>query len=184
MGSCHSFHGVLSPWGAFIESYVDEGISAKTTNRPAFHRLHRLMQDIKLGRIDTVTFTESSRLSRCLKDFLNIFKLSQRRAGDLVCLKTEIDTISAYQRLVTKILVVFSEFEREMTSPRTAITAYERSKRGLANGGQTLLGYRLSAGIRSTRAACSSMKPRPRLCGRSSRHTRGLLQPDQGPLRG
>ena len=139
MGSCHSFHGVLSPWGAFIESYVDEGISAKPTNRPAFHRL---MQDIKLGRIDTVTFTESSRLSRCLKDFLNIFELSQRRAGDLVCLKTEIDTISAYQRLVTKILVVFSEFEREMTSPRTAITAYERSKRGLANGGQTLLGYR------------------------------------------
>jgi DNA invertase Pin-like site-specific DNA recombinase len=126
-------------WGAFVESYVDEGISAKTTNRPAFQRL---MRDIELGRIDTVMFTELSRLSRSLKDFLNIFEFAQRHACDLVCLKTEIDTTSPYQGLVTKILIVFSEFEREMTSHRTAINAYERSKRGLANGGQVLLGYR------------------------------------------
>jgi DNA invertase Pin-like site-specific DNA recombinase len=126
-------------WGAFVESYVDEGISAKTTNRPAFQRL---MRDIELSRIDTVMFTELSRLSRSLKDFLNIFEFAQRHACDLVCLKTEIDTTSPYQGLVTKILIVFSEFEREMTSRRTAINAYERSKRGLANGGQVLLGYR------------------------------------------
>ncbi len=126
-------------WGCFVESYVDEGISAKTTNRPAFQRL---MRDIELGRIDTVMFTELSRLSRSLKDFLNIFEFAQRHACDLVCMKTEIDTTSPYQGLVTKILIVFSEFEREMTSRRTAINAYERSKRGLANGGQVLLGYR------------------------------------------
>jgi site-specific DNA recombinase len=126
-------------WGAFVESYVDEGISAKTTNRPAFQRL---MRDIELGRIDTVMFTELSRLSRSLKDFLNIFEFAQRHSCDLVCLKTEIDTTSPYQGLVTKILIVFSEFEREMTSRRTAINAYERSKRGLANGGKVLLGYR------------------------------------------
>ncbi len=126
-------------WGAFVESYIDEGISAKTTNRPAFQRL---MRDIELGRVDTVMFTELSRLSRSLKDFLNIFEFAQRHSCDLVCLKTEIDTTSPYQGLVTKILIVFSEFEREMTSRRTAINAYERSKRGLANGGQVLLGYR------------------------------------------
>jgi len=37
--------------------------------------------------------------------------------------------------------MVFGEFEREMTSQRTAINAYERSKRGLANGGLVPLGY-------------------------------------------
>jgi hypothetical protein len=31
------------------------------------------MRDIELGRVDTVMFTELSRLSRFLKDFLNIF---------------------------------------------------------------------------------------------------------------
>ena len=113
-------------WGVFVESYVDEGISGKTTNRPAFQRL---MREIELGRIDTVMFTELSRLSRSLKDFLNIFEFAQRHSCDLVCLKTEIDTTSPYQSLVTKILMVFAEFEREMTSRRTALNAYERSKR-------------------------------------------------------
>lgn len=57
-------------------------------------------------------------------------------------LKTNIDTTSPYQYLVTKILMVFAEFEREMTSRRTSLNAYERSKRGLANGGLTILGCR------------------------------------------
>ena len=48
------------------------------------------MRDVELGRIDTVMSTELSRLSRSLKDFLNIFEFAQRRACDLVGLKTEI----------------------------------------------------------------------------------------------
>jgi len=60
----------------------------------------------------------------------------------LICLKTDIDTTSPYKNLITKILMVFGEFEREMTSQRTAINAYERSKRGPANGGVVPLGYR------------------------------------------
>jgi DNA invertase Pin-like site-specific DNA recombinase len=38
--------------------------------------------------------------------------------------------------------MVFAEFEREMTFRRNSLNAYERSKRGLANGGLTILGYR------------------------------------------
>ena len=87
-------------------------------------------------------FIELSRLSRPLKDFINIFEFTQEYSCDLICLKTDIDTTSPYKNLITKILMVFGEFEREMTSQRTAINAYERSKRGLANGGVVPLGYR------------------------------------------
>ena len=125
-------------WGVFVKAYVDEGISGKDTNRPAFQQM---LVDIEIGRIDTVMFTELSRLSRSLKDFLNIFEFVRRHNCDLICLKTNIDTTSPYQELVTKILMVFAEFEREMTSRRTSLNAYERSKRGLANGGLTILGY-------------------------------------------
>jgi len=38
--------------------------------------------------------------------------------------------------------MVFAEFEREMTSRRTSLNVYERSKRGLANERLTILGYR------------------------------------------
>ena len=126
-------------WGVFVDAYVDEGLSGKTTNRPA---LKRLIQDVEIGRVDTVMFTELSRLSRSLKDFLNIFEFAQKHQCDLVCLKTDIDTTSPYKSLITKILMIFAEFEREMTSQRTAANAYERSKRGLANGGVAPLGYR------------------------------------------
>jgi len=126
-------------WGTYVCSYVDEGLSGKDTNRPAFQRM---MQDIELGKVQAVMFTELSRLSRSLKDFINIFEFAQKNRCDLVCLKTEIDTTSPYKSLITKILMIFAEFEREMTSRRTAINAYERSKRGLANGGAAPLGYR------------------------------------------
>jgi DNA invertase Pin-like site-specific DNA recombinase len=101
-----------------------------------------MLQDVEIGRIDTVMFTELSRLSRSLKGFLNIFEFAQKHQCDLVCLKTDIDTTSPYKSLITKILMIFAEFEREMTSRRTSANAYERSKRGLANGGLTPLGYR------------------------------------------
>jgi DNA invertase Pin-like site-specific DNA recombinase len=126
-------------WGKYVKSYVDEGLSGKDTNRPAFRQM---MQDIELGNVQAVMFTELSRLSRSLKDFLNIFEFAQKYRCDLVCLKTEIDTTSPYKSLITKILMIFAEFEREMTSRRTALNAYERSKRGLANGGVAPLGYK------------------------------------------
>ncbi|PIV42071.1 MAG: hypothetical protein COS27_08120, partial [Nitrospirae bacterium CG02_land_8_20_14_3_00_41_53] len=108
------------------------------TNRPAFQKM---LKDIEIGKIDTIMFTELSRLSRSLKDFLHIFEWTQKYSCDLICLKTDIDTTSPYKNLITKILMVFGEFEREMTSQRTSINAYERSKRGLASGGFTPLGY-------------------------------------------
>jgi site-specific DNA recombinase len=62
-------------WGVFVDSYVDEGLSGKNVNRPAFQRM---MQDVEIGRIDTVMFTELSRLSRSLKDFLSILEFAQK----------------------------------------------------------------------------------------------------------
>jgi len=51
----------------------------------------------RTGKIQAVMFTELSRLSRSLKDFLNIFEFAQKNRCDLVCLKTKIDTTSPYK---------------------------------------------------------------------------------------
>jgi DNA invertase Pin-like site-specific DNA recombinase len=90
-----------SGWGELVEVYVDEGIFGKDTNRPSFQRM---MKDIEIGKIDTVMFTELSRLSRVLNDFINIFEFIQKYGCDLICLKTDIDTTSPYKNLITKIL--------------------------------------------------------------------------------
>jgi len=127
------------PWGRLVGSYVDGGFSGSNIDRPEFKRL---LADVERGAIDAIFFTELSRLSRSLKDFLGIFEFTQQHNCDLVCLKTEIDTTSPFSNLVVRILMVFAEFEREMTADRISRNAYERSKRGLAYGGIEPLGYR------------------------------------------
>ena len=126
-------------WGRHIGSYIDGGFSGSSIERPEFKRL---LADVERGSIDAVFFTELSRLSRSLKDFLNIFEFTQEHKCDLVCLKTEIDTTSPFSNLVVRILMVFAEFEREITADRIRRNAYERSKRGLAYGGFEPLGYK------------------------------------------
>ncbi|NUN03366.1 MAG: recombinase family protein [Bryobacteraceae bacterium] len=128
-----------TPWGRHVGSYVDGGFSGSNTDRP---ELKRLLADVERGAVDAVFFTELSRLSRSLKDFLNIFEFTQEHNCDLVCLKTEIDTTSPFSNLVVRILMVFAEFEREITADRIKRNAYERSKRGLAYGGFEPFGYR------------------------------------------
>ncbi len=89
----------------------------------------RMMRDIELARIDTVMFTELSRLSRSLKDFLNIFEFAQRYSCDLVCLKTEIDTTSPYQSLVTKIQIACParRTRTDGSTPRFSVSRRRRS---------------------------------------------------------
>ncbi|MBE7439239.1 MAG: recombinase family protein [Spirochaetales bacterium] len=127
------------PWGRLVGTYVDGGFSGSNIERPEFKRL---LADVERGAIDAIFFTELSRLSRSLKDFLNIFEFTQQHKCDLVCLKTEIDTTSPFSNLVVRILMVFAEFERDMTADRIRRNAYERSKRGLAYGGFEPLGYK------------------------------------------
>ena len=126
-------------WGRHVGSYVDGGFSGKNTDRPGFKRL---LADVERGAVDAIFFTELSRLSRSLKDFLHIFEFTQEHRCDLICLKTEIDTTSPFSNLVVRILMVFAEFEREMTADRIKRNAYERSRRGLAYGGFEPLGYK------------------------------------------
>jgi site-specific DNA recombinase len=48
-------------WGSIVDSYIDDGFSAKDTNRPA---LQRLLRDLKRGKVNMVLVTDLSRLSR------------------------------------------------------------------------------------------------------------------------
>ncbi len=53
-------------WGKVIETYIDDGYSAGSTNRPAYQRLIR---DLKIGKISLILVADLSRLSRNISDF-------------------------------------------------------------------------------------------------------------------
>ncbi|MBE7439224.1 MAG: recombinase family protein [Spirochaetales bacterium] len=66
-------------WGRLVGSYVDGGFSGSSIDRPEFKRL---LADVERGAIDAIFFTELSRLSRSLKDFLGIFEFTQQHNCD------------------------------------------------------------------------------------------------------
>jgi len=75
-------------WGAVVNVYCDEGKSAKDMNRPEFQRL---IQDIRMGRINLVLSSELSRLSRSIRDFVSygislksMTQASSRSANNLI----------------------------------------------------------------------------------------------------
>jgi site-specific DNA recombinase len=126
------------PW-TIVERYVDEGISAKNTNRPAYQRM---VEDIKQGRINTVLCLALSRISRSTRDLLDLVDFFREHQVDFICLKEDVDTTSPMGRLLLTFMGGLNQFEREQTGDRTRSAVLARAERGLWNGGQ-ILGYDL-----------------------------------------
>lgn len=120
-----------------VERYVDEGISAKNTNRPAYQKM---IQDIEHGRINTVLCLALSRISRSTRDLLDLVDFFGKHQVDFICLKEDVDTTSPMGRLLLTFMGGLNQFEREQTGDRTRAALLARAERGLWNGGQ-IVGY-------------------------------------------
>ena len=94
-------------WGELVEVYCDEGLSAKDMKRPEFKRL---LNDIKLGRIDLVLATELSRLSRSIQDFCEIWALFKQHSVGLVTLREQFDTTIASGEMMIFNLINFAHY--------------------------------------------------------------------------
>ena len=120
--------------------YRDEGYSGSNTDRPEFQRM---MRDIRKGLVTLVIFTELSRVSRSLRDFLQITDEWRERDVEFVSLRENFDTTSPHGNLIVTILMVLYQFEREQTALRTRLNMRARAERGLFNGGAVAIGYKL-----------------------------------------
>jgi site-specific DNA recombinase len=127
------------PW-VETRQYVEEGYSGKNINRPKFKEL---LRDIRDGVIDMVLCTELSRISRSLRDFLEIIDYFKKFDIQMIVLRQNIDTTTPIGKVIFTILVTLSEFERDLTADRTSENMLARARRGLWNGGQ-VLGYNIN----------------------------------------
>lgn len=127
-------------WGKVIESYVDEGLSAKDTNRPA---LQRLMRDLKNGRVNMVLVTDISRLSRSIRDFCGLIDMFKETKTQFLSLKEQFDTTTAAGEMMLFNMINLAQFERRQISERVMLNFHSRAMRGLRNGGSTVLGFKI-----------------------------------------
>lgn len=73
-----------------VERYVLKGISRKDSVRS--QEFAKLFNDIKIGKINTILFTDLDRVSRFVKDFLNFFEALNKYNIEFVCLNQNYDT--------------------------------------------------------------------------------------------
>lgn len=108
-------HANSQGWAVY-KLYMDDGYSAGSRNRPA---LKRLLAEAALKRFDVVLAYKIDRLSRSLKDLIDIVaELNQFDVGFKSCTEL-IDTTRPEGRLMFHQFGSFAQYERELIGQRT-----------------------------------------------------------------
>ncbi|MCC8066386.1 MAG: recombinase family protein, partial [Clostridiales bacterium] len=120
------------------EIFEDAGYSGKNTDRPAFQEM---MQRIRNGEFTHVLVWKIDRISRNLLDFAEMYEELQALRVTFVSKNEQFDTSTAIGEAMLKIILVFAELERNMTSERVTATMIARANNGQWNGGRIPFGY-------------------------------------------
>ena len=117
----------LKGW-IIYDVYEDKGISGKSIEeRPA---IKRLISDIEKGKVNNVLVFKIDRLTRSVKNLIELIDLFQKYNCEFNSLTESIDTSSATGRMFLKIIGIFAEFERENIVERTKVGFERKVKEG------------------------------------------------------
>lgn len=120
------------------EVFDDPGYSGKNTDRPKFQEM---MKRLRTGEFSHLLVWKIDRISRNLLDFSAMYKELQQIGVTFVSKNEQFDTSSAIGEAMLKIILVFAELERNMTSERVTAVMISRAKEGKWNGGRIPFGY-------------------------------------------
>ncbi len=134
-------------WGKVVETYVDDGISAKDTKRPEFQRM---MRDIRKGKINLILVTDLARLSRNILDFCILLEDLKKASAKFLSIKEQFDTTTAAGEMMVFNMINLAQFERKQTSERVSMNFHARALRGLRNGGHVILGFDIDKSNKAT----------------------------------
>ena len=101
----------------------------------------KLINDVKLGKINCVVVYKVDRLSRSLLDFTRLLEFFDEYKVAFASVTQHFNTESSMGRLTLNILLSFAQFEREMISERTRDKMAAARKKGKWTGGVPPLGY-------------------------------------------
>lgn len=118
--------------------FEDAGYSAKNTDRPAFQQM---MSRLRTGEFSHILVWKIDRISRNLLDFTTMYQELKNLGVTFVSKNEQFDTSSAMGEAMLKIILVFAELERQMTSERVTAVMMSRATGGQWNGGKVPYGY-------------------------------------------
>lgn len=120
------------------EIFEDAGYSGKNIERPAYQDMMRRCRE---GEFSHILVWKIDRISRNLLDFASMYTELKKLGIVFVSKNEQFDTSAAIGEAMLKIILVFAELERNMTSERVSAVMVDRAKKGLWNGANIPYGY-------------------------------------------
>ena len=102
-------------WKEDTVLYIDDGYSAKNTNRP---QLTELLHAVQKKEVSKIMVTKLDRMSRKLLDLLTLIEMFQEHDASFISVGEAFDTTTAPGRLTLQVLGAVAEFERERIRER------------------------------------------------------------------
>lgn len=107
--------------------YCDDGYSGKDLNRPA---ISRLIDNVKAKRVDIVLVYRLDRISRRVRDVIDLVDIFIGTGVQLYSLHDNIDLATPMGRAMLKVSATWSELERETIIERTTMGKRQRALSG------------------------------------------------------
>lgn len=121
--------------------YIDDGYTAKNTNRP---QLQRLLTECRNGNVSTVLVWRLDRFTRSTRDMTTILEdVLQPKRIDFVSATESIDTSTTSGRFLLNILASFAQSERETISERVHMVMTDLAHSCRHLGGVPPFGYKV-----------------------------------------
>ncbi len=117
--------------------YVDTK-SGSTLDRP---EIVKLLHDAEEKKFNVVVATKLDRISRSVKDFIELDEKLNSLGVDITLTTQPIDTTTPAGKMQRNVMMSFAQFEREIIAERTRESTYARAKKGMFLGGIAPLGY-------------------------------------------
>jgi site-specific DNA recombinase len=127
-------------WNCLKDQYDDGGFSGGSLERPA---LQRLLDDVRLKKLDVIVVYKVDRLTRSLADFAKLVELFDANEVSFVSVTQSFNTTSSMGRLTLNVLLSFAQFEREVTGERIRDKIAASKKKGIWMGGVVPYGYKV-----------------------------------------
>lgn len=107
--------------------YIDEGISAKDTNRP---KLQLLLNHVEQGSISTILVYRLDRFTRSVSDLYNLLDFLDKHECSFKSATELYDTSSAMGRMFIGLVALLAQWERENLSERVKMGLEEKVSSG------------------------------------------------------
>ncbi|WCN39345.1 recombinase family protein [Aneurinibacillus uraniidurans] len=126
-------------WDIF-DYYIEEGVSAKDTNRP---ELQRMMHDISSRKVDIVLVYRLDRLTRSVLDLYQLLQDFEKYDVKFKSATEVYDTTSAIGRLFLTLVAALAQWERENLAERVRFGMEQMVRQAKRPGAPPPFGFEL-----------------------------------------